>query len=78
MPPDLFGGFVSLFSFEIESHCLVQVGIEQGTHHLAQAGLKLMILLHQPPHCWDYSMYHCAQLYVFTYMKCYLVLEILV
>jgi hypothetical protein len=26
-----------------------------GSHHVAQAGLKLMVLLPQPPECWDYS-----------------------
>jgi hypothetical protein len=33
-------------------------GEETGTHYVAQADLKLVVLLLQPPKCWDYSMYH--------------------
>jgi hypothetical protein len=37
-----FGVFVVIFFFKTESH------------YIAQVGLKLMILLPQPPGCWDY------------------------
>jgi hypothetical protein len=32
-------------------------------HNIAQASLELMILLPQPPECWDYSMHHHTWLY---------------
>jgi hypothetical protein len=28
--------------------------LETGSHHVLQAGLKLKILLPQPPECWDH------------------------
>jgi hypothetical protein len=33
---------------------------ETGAHSIAQAVLKLLISLLQPPECWDYKCDHCA------------------
>jgi hypothetical protein len=35
--------------------------LRQVSHYVAQDGLKLKILLPQPPRCWDYRVSHHAQ-----------------
>lgn len=40
------------FSFKASSHFMVQTGLK--SHYIAQADLKLVVLLSQSPDCWDY------------------------
>jgi hypothetical protein len=44
----LFSSFNFFFSFSLFFF------FEIGAYYVAQAGLKLLILLPQPPKCWDY------------------------
>jgi hypothetical protein len=41
---------------------------EARSHYVAQAGLKLMILLLQPPKCWDYK-YPTMPSSIFFFLK---------
>jgi hypothetical protein len=42
--------------------------LRQGlTHYVVQADLELMILLPQPPKCWDYS---CVPQHILAIFKC--------
>jgi hypothetical protein len=49
MPSDLMKNFVCLFAFILL--------LETWSHYVAQAGLKLKILLLQTPKCWNLQTY---------------------